>query len=95
MFVATDLKVRLPFSGCLSGGANQAVTRTPAHDQLLLCDYAAARVSHMTWHACCWNHILEVSNYLSLPDCQSTAARHTELFAELPMLLSSAFEGQL
>ncbi len=26
----TNLRVKLPFSGFLSGGANQAVTRTPA-----------------------------------------------------------------
>ncbi len=44
LFVETDLKVRLPFSGCLSGGANQAVTRTPAHNQLT-CDYAGKDLS--------------------------------------------------
>jgi hypothetical protein len=43
--------------------------------------------------------IPEVSIYLSLPDCQSRAAAmtasNTQLLAELPSLLSSAFEGQL
>ena len=57
LFAVTDLKLSLPFSGCLSGGANQAVARTPAHNQLT-CDCAVAS-RHINLHAAD-NHIFQV-----------------------------------